>query len=520
MSTATNLRQKALRAALRRLILLTVATIVLLAASALLGGADVSPITHPLAWLTSLDLGAASGTLSGAAQIVAGVLGIAITVVAIVVQLAATRSGNQITDMFFREPINWVIMSLFVLTTLQCLWISITFRDGDPAALVPNAGFAITMALITISLLILLPYFQFLFAFLSPLYVIEQTRERANAAICGAVTGVVEFSQSVVANRIDDIEDVARSAIEQSDRGVAIACVDALAELLDEYQNMRVTLPTDWYALSKAIQRDPDFGALPSSTLEEIESSRLWVEVKVLRQYFALMIHSLPHARDVADRIAITTRRIGTAAVDGQPALIEQVIRCFNSYLREAIKARDMRTAVYVLNQYRLFGEALLANGRLDDVRHIAGFFQDYAVTSHLQGQSQILVVAAYDIVQLIEAAAAIESPVVDDLLSQLLQLDQPIKQESQESSLIPVRAAQIQVATLFIERNEEARARRIAADLAHEPIERLERIRAQLLTENRTQYWEFTPRGVNFGYLLPERRKHLTTLFGWFTNK
>jgi hypothetical protein len=516
MSTVPTLRRAALRKALFALLILTGATLVLLTASALLGGAAVTPVSDPLAWLTALDRDTAAATLSGAAQIVAGVLGIAITVVAIVVQLAATRSGNQITEMFVGEPINRAIMVLFVLTTLQCLWISVTFRDGNAAAVLPNGGFAITMALITISLLILLPYFQFLFAFLSPLYVIEQLRERANTAMRAAINGAAESSQRVVANRVDDLEDVARSAIEQSDRGVAIACVDALADLLNEYQTLRESLPADWFRLGAAIQRDPDFGALPPSSLAEIEQSGLWVEVKVLRQYFALMIHSVPQARDVADLIAINTRRIGTGAAGAQPELVEQCIRCFNSYLLETIKAGDMRTGVYVLNQYRLFAEALLATGRLAAVREIAGFFQYYGVHAHTKGQSFILVVAAYDIVQLIEAAAAIDSPVVDDLLSRLLELDQDIKQESQESSLLGVRKAQIQLATLFIERNDEARARRIAADLAVEPPERLARIRAQLLTEDRTQYWEFTPRGVNFGYLLPERRKHLTTLFGW----
>jgi len=520
MSTPSNLRQAAMREALIALLVLTGATFILLAASALLGGAGSTPVSHPLAWLTALDPATAADTLSSAAQIVAGVLGIAITVVAIVVQLAATRSGNQITDMFFREPINWVIMSLFVLTTLQCLWISVTFRDGNASAILPNAGFAITMALITISLLILLPYFQFLFAFLSPLYVIEQLRERANTAMRSAINGAAESSQRIVANRVDDLEDVARSAIEQSDRGIAIACVDALAELLDEYRSLRESLPANWFRLSAAIQRDPDFGALPPSSLAEIEHSRSWVEVKVLRQYFALMILSVPQARDVADLIAINTRRIGTGAAGTQPELVEQCIRCFNSYLLETIKAGDVRTGVYVLNQYRLFAEALLATGRMAAVREIAGFFQYYGVLAHNKNQSFILVVAAHDIVQLIEAATTIESPVVDDLLSRLLELDQDIKQDSQESSLLGVRKAQIQLATLFIERNEEARARRIAADLSVEPLERLERIRAQLLTEDRTQYWEFTPRGVNFAYLAPERRKHLATLFSWLKNK
>src|SRR5258706_5144903 len=100
MSIPTNLRQAALREALIALLILTAATFVLLAASAKLGGANVTPLSDPLGWLKALDRETASGTLASAAQIVAGVLGIAITVVAIVVQLAANRSGNQITDMF------------------------------------------------------------------------------------------------------------------------------------------------------------------------------------------------------------------------------------------------------------------------------------------------------------------------------------------------------------------------------------------------------------------------------------
>jgi hypothetical protein len=36
-------------------------------------------------------------------------------------------------------------------------------------------------------------------------------------------------------------------------------------------------------------------------------------------------------------------------------------------------------------------------------------------------------------------------------------------------------------------------------------------------LAENRTQYWEFTDRGVNFSYLSPARREHLARFFSWF---
>ena len=45
------------------------------------------------------------------AEVVAAILGISITVVAIIVQLAATRYNHHITEMFVREPINVVVQA-------------------------------------------------------------------------------------------------------------------------------------------------------------------------------------------------------------------------------------------------------------------------------------------------------------------------------------------------------------------------------------------------------------------------
>jgi uncharacterized membrane protein len=70
-----------------------------------------------LHWLVRLDVGNA---LSNAAGVVAAVLAIAITVVAIVVELAANRYSHQITRLFLREPVNLLVLGLLVLTTVQC----------------------------------------------------------------------------------------------------------------------------------------------------------------------------------------------------------------------------------------------------------------------------------------------------------------------------------------------------------------------------------------------------------------
>ena len=135
---------------------------------------------------------------------------------------------------------------------------------------------------------------------------------------------------------------------------------------------------------------------------------------------------------------------------------------------------------------------------------------------AHGLGDSSLLEVAPHDIVTLIEEAANRKSPIVDDLLDQLLELDQEIRHESHEESLLSVRRAQLQLATFFLESQDDERARRIIEDMKDEKLERLQGVRKTLMNEQRSQYWEFTDRGVNFSYLEPARRAYLDTLFEW----
>ena len=77
-----------------------------------------------------------------AAQLVAGVLAIVITVAAIVVELAANRYTSRITQLFVREPANFLLMGLYVVTTLLCLWLSARARARRPRppGPLPRAG--------------------------------------------------------------------------------------------------------------------------------------------------------------------------------------------------------------------------------------------------------------------------------------------------------------------------------------------------------------------------------------------
>jgi len=494
---------------------LAVIAFVLFAASGLLEGVGVAVVSDPISWLSRFDHAGEADILFTASQVMAGLLAVAITVSAIIVELAATRYNYRITWLFVSEPINIAVMSLFVVTTIQCIWIAIS-RDTGEVARIPGLAFGVTLALVTVCLLLLLPYFTFVFQFLSPLSIIEKIKGSAYRFVKRAGYAPSEHVKRGVLDAIDELQDVARSATEQSDRSIAMACVNALNDLVIDYQFFRPTLPHKWFTVHGSVADDPDFVSLARSVLSEIEEQRLWFEVKVFRQYLSLMAHCVPDAREVANLIAINTGRLGVAESKRNRDLLGLCIRCFNSYLRIAINAADNRTSYYVMNEYWLMAEALMHEGFEGSVLEIAGHFKFYGQLAHKRGQSFLLEVAAGDLTRLVESSLDHAPALTDDLLSVVLDLDQEIRSETQEESLLGVRRAQLQLATLFTVRGDETRARRVCRDLAGERMPRLERLRKELEGEQRPHYWEFTDRGLNFGYLPPERRARLGDVFRW----
>ncbi len=484
--------------------------------SAALGDTPLTLLLDPLDWLAGLDDGEVFNALSNAAEVVAAVLAIAITVVAIVVELAATRYSHLITRLFVREPTNIVVLGLFVITTLQCMWAAAALAGTGGAALVPHAGFAITMSLVTLSMLGLLPYIYFVFNFLSPISVIEKISSNAYRAIAGARSSNVAAARRKVQSAVDELQDVARGAIEGGDRSIAMATVNALADLIVAYEPIRSQLPEAWFDIADFLAEDPDFVALAPQSIDEIRSQGLWLETKIFRRFLSLLTQASGSSRDVANLIGIRSQRIAVELGCSRGDLLTLCIRAFNSYLRATINVRDPRTAYYLMNQYRMVAEHLLEIGNNDAAVEIAGYFHEYGQLAHGLGMSFLLETAAYDLGQLVETAVRTDSVLIDQLLDRVLELDLEIKEESHEESLLGVRRAQIQLATLFLQLGQESRARRIAEDLKGERLERLERLRTEMLADDRDQFWELIDRGTNFKYLAPERRPFLEPLFRW----
>ena len=449
---------------------------------------------------------------------ISALLAIVITVVAIVVELAATRYTHRITELFIREPINVIVLSFFVLTTVLCLWIAATFgSEISPAALLPQAALWLPLLMLTACLVILLPYFAFVFAFVSPLNTIRRLQAQALASI-GRYPKRGEQARLDVLEAIEEMADLARGSLQHKDRTIAMAVTDAFSDLLADFWRIRKDLPDAFFALDGALARDPDFVAVDPSVRNRLGRHGGWLEVKVLRQFLELFSNSLGQARDIGSFLAIKTRNLAIASDDSNRETLGLCIKFFNSYMRAAINGRDLRLAYYVLDQYRQLAEELIARGDSQEAVEIANFMRYYGQVAYSANLKFLLETVAYDLSRLIEFSERAQSPATDELLALFLEVDRPEEPGSAgEDRLLGVRRVQAQLATALLSRDDTARADRIRQDMAEERPERLALIWAELAEETRSSYWEFTDRGVNFAYLPPQQRPYLDAFFAGF---
>ena len=478
----------------------------------------------PFRQLFDFDAETMQNALGSLSQVIAAVLGIAITVVSIVVQLAATRYTSRVADMFFRDRINLAVMGFFVVACLEALWVSLTVRKDY----VPQATITATVIMASASLLGLVPYFAYVFDFLDPEKVIArigaETLERTTSRKETRGAAVDAAGRQVLAlSGLAHLADIAVNALGQKDKVIATDASAALRRLLVEYQGRKGTLDAEWFAIGAPLRTDPDFVALAADSLTDIASRRTWLEWKGMRQLREVFGAALSTMPEMAHVVAIDTRYVGEAALaTSDREVLVLTIKFMNTYLRAALNARDVRTAYNVLNQYRQLAEALL------DTRSawpqavlvdIAGHFKYYARLAHGAGLGFVTETAAYDLCALCELASAAEATCHDRLLAVFLEIDKEAETKAEERALRGVRKAQAKLASYYLLHGQVARARRIYDDMASESAERLRSIRDEMLSITSKDFWEVVDRGTNFDYLSEERKQKLREFFADFAS-
>jgi hypothetical protein len=457
-----------------------------------------------------------SDALSALAGMTAAVFGIVVTVVSIIVQLSADRYAG-VARMFLKDRVNLTVMSYYLIACVGGVWLSMALKHDWAPRITALAMVCAT----TGSLVLVGPYFGYVFWFLEPMNIVSRIRV---GAVKTAARGSREErpvkcaeAQAATLAAMEELTDITSNSISGKDKIIASGAVDALKDLALEYQKSKAQAGEAWFRIGPGIRENPDFVAMDPESLHDLERRRTWVEWKVMRQYLGIYNESLAAMRDINYLVAIDTRYIGEAAAQAHdPELIELVFRFMNSYLRSTLNARDVRTAYNVLNQYRLLVEAMLrqGNGKAahEGVRHMTY----YGHVSYDMKLTFVTETIAYDVSALCQAACEHNSPEEDEMLSQFLELDRPLRTSAQESALLGIRKAQVKLAAYYLMKGHEDKARLISRDMEHEPPARLLSIRQALEAVTSKDFWEIIDRGRNFEYMPPPQRACLNTFFGW----
>ena len=470
------------------------------------------------------DVAQARNTLGGLGEVMAAVLGLALTVSSIIVQLAATRFTPHITSLFFRARTNVLILGFFVTSSVFVLWVN--FSLGE--AYLPKWGVAFSMFFMTGSLLLLFPYFAYVFDFLDPEKIVSRIMNQGLEATGARGDDRIEHRQARAIEAIEHLANIGLNALQQKDKGIASGAVDSLCEFGIRYGESKSELNPDWHRIHDWNRQSPDFVSLNDEAVRDLEKRGTWLEWKLLRQFQMLFGESLGQIKDTCYLIAIDTRRLGEAAARrGDLRALDLAIKFFNTYLRATINAKDIRTGYNILHQYRQLAESVLtlqedeSGERQRKLQHralqIARFMRYYSSVSYQRGMPFVSEVIAHDIGALCELAFVRKVPEHKEFVEVFLAVDEHAETKEQEKSLRGVRRAQVKLATTYLLQGEEDIAKEIRRDMADEPAERLRSIWQELKALDTREFWEVNDRGTNFDYLTDEQKKQLSTFFGWF---
>lgn len=475
------------------------------------------PTDHALGHFLDFDPDKITDATSSLAAMVAAVFGIVITVVSIIVQLSADRYTG-VALMFLRDRTNLLVLGYYLTTTLCGMWLSLSLKDD----FAPRLSLLAMLIAATVALVLMAPYFGYVFWFLEPMNIIGRIR---TGAVEDAVAGAAEpdptrsaHAQAATLAAMEELTDITSNSISGKDKIIASGAVDALKDLALEYLACKSRATPGWFTIGADIRENPDFVAMDAESLSDLERDRTWVEWKVMRQYLGIYNEALVSMRDINYLIAIDTRYIGEAAGQARDEdLVRLVFRFMNSYLRSALNAREVRTAYNVLNQYRLLVESMIRQGH-DEVAYVG--VQHLLYYGHVSFDMKLTFVTetvAYDVATILQCANEAGSPRERAMLAEFLELDRPLRVRSQEKALLGVRKAQVKLAAYLLCHGHEAEARMIRDDMRDEPIERRLQIQEQLEKVESKDFWEITDRGRNFEYMPPEQRRQLTRFFSWF---
>lgn len=192
-------------------------------------GLDGTPetVTAQVTWL-GLTLESWQGVGSFMPEVVFAVVGIALSIVSLILQLSATRYSPFVVDLFFRDSVSSFVMNYFVGTAIYCLWINCLLGNND-LNFMPRISVIVMMVGMTSSSLMIIPFFQYVFAFIQPKtqvdIMVSEALEAALTTQDAQTKSAMLVRQTKVLDSVQRLSEYALSAVHQKDAAIAFHCI-------------------------------------------------------------------------------------------------------------------------------------------------------------------------------------------------------------------------------------------------------------------------------------------------------
>ena len=442
-------------------------------------------------------------------ELLAANLGIMITVVAIVLQLAAQRYGTRLIDLFLTDKINRFYFVFMVSNLLYSIIINFAIKSE----FFPFYAIESLLLFTLIEIALLAPYFLYVFKFLTPVNLLSAIQKTSQESVQKAVARnnypYMQQYQKEVKNAIDQVTDTALSTTSQMDRNLGLMAIGQIREMVLDYLELKKKLPNIWF-----LAQQDFFVGLSNEFYHEICDQKLWVEAKAfldMELIFKSCIRDMP---DAISAIALNTRIIGELAIKKNDTfLLDMVVKFYNTFIRISLNDLNQRAIFNIYHQYRLLAESIFDFDQLLS-RQIVFYFKDYGeIGLQQKGLPFVMYNAAFDLGTMVAKAYDKKLANIKEILLIFMALEDKVDRAKDLFALMGIRKSQLILATYLLSKGDRSLLPIIVEDLKNETFDFLIQLRDSLLAVEDKKYWEITDRGYNFEYI-DERQKEFLQLF------
>lgn len=417
-----------------------------------------------------------------------------LTFIALAVPLTANMYTPKLIEIFVRDKVNIAAMLFFAGMGAHAVFgQAVMYEQWHPAAM-----YTALWVSGVVGFIVLIPYYFYVLAFLNPVTIIR----RVTDAILHEFDDIAAHRRDAPEARrrlnqeILNFGNVILRAVDRADRDVSLDAIRGLQRAVVRYGEIKPSLDAAWFDAEPAL-----FTGQSRDAIGYVMRDRVWVEQKCLHQLLLAYSAALTKMPDALSEISGVNRRVAeTAQGRGDEKVVLLCVRYFNTFLREAVKKRDVHAVYDVYSQYTFLAKGLL-DATPDVVLAIARHFLFYAGLARAQGTAFVHELAACDLCSLVEAAYAAQSARRADLLAVFLEIEP-------DGSGARIAKAQASLAACFDARGLAAERDAVVSSIARSGLPQIAAARREIAATVDPMFWEVTDRQTNLDWLEPKRRE------------